>query len=121
MTVLPPATVPPVSAECSLTLTHEADGNVTPLLCPAGGVNIAAWRYYRQGSVDAKPATTSRTMALGRAASASQVLHAMCTDYSNVYGTNPLTLSAEQLAAAYYGWHFGGNDPALTFERTGCS
>jgi hypothetical protein len=119
--VLTPATLPPVSDECTLTLMHEADGNVTPLLCSTGGVNIQAWDYYRQGSVGSKPMTPSQTMALGRVATADQVLQAMCADYSNIYGTDPLTISAEHLAAAYYGWHFGGNDSVSTFQRTGCT
>lgn len=119
--VLSPATVAPVSDECTLTLTKEADGNVTPLLCSTGGVNVLAWQYYRQGHVGKKPVTKSQTMALGRTASPSRVLRAMCADYSNIYGTNPLTVSAEHLAAAYYGWNFGSNNPAATFQGAGCA
>jgi hypothetical protein len=70
--------------------------------------------------VGGKPIRTSRTLALGRSASTSQVLQAMCSDYSNIYGTNPMTISAEHLAAAYYGWDFGGSDLAVTFQQSGC-
>ena len=79
-----------------------------------------AWQHYESGSVDGKAVSTSQTLALGRLASNSQVLQAMCRDYSNIYGTKPLTLSAEHLAAAYYGWHFAGTDPDVTFQQSGC-
>ena len=65
--------------------------------------------------------TPSETMTLGPKASASQVLQAMCADYTNKYGTDPITISAEQLAAAYYGWHFTGVDPVSEFETEGCT
>jgi hypothetical protein len=111
---------PPVSDESRLPPTGEANGNVTPLLGPNGGVNALAWQHYQSGSVGSKPIRTSQTLALGRSASTHQVLQAMCADYSNVYGTIPLTVSAEHLAAAYYGWDFGGSDPAVKFQRSGC-
>jgi hypothetical protein len=109
---LGPATVPPVSDECSLALTHDADGNVTPRLCPNGGVNVLAWKYYANGD--------SQTLALGREATTNQVVQAMCHDYVWHYGTNPLTISLQQLAAAYYGWAFP-TDPATVFQRQGCA
>ena len=40
--VLSPATVAPVSAECNEATQTSADGNVSPLLCPKGEVNVAA-------------------------------------------------------------------------------
>ena len=102
--VLPPATVAPVSAECTLALTHEADLNVKPLLCPNGGVNVSAWQWYEKGHVNGGPVTWSKTLSLGPEATASEVQQAMCADFVNVYGTNPLTISGGELAAAYYGW-----------------
>jgi hypothetical protein len=118
-TVLRPATVPPVSAECTQPLTHDADGNVQPLLCPSGGVNTAAWQVYASGSVGNGPVIWSRTLGLGPGATSTQVWQAMCTDYADMYGTKPLTESAETLAAAYYGWHFS-TDPATEFTTRGC-
>ncbi len=118
-TVLPPASVPPASAECTLHLTHDADGNVQPLLCPDGGVNIAAWQVYASGSVDDGPVVWSKTLGLGPNATVTQVWQAMCTDYAHMYGTKPLTESAETLAAAYYGWHFTTN-PATELSKNGC-
>jgi hypothetical protein len=104
--VLPPATVAPVSDECNLPLVHEEDGNVIPLLCPSGGVNVLAWQHYARGWVLAPPPIWSRTMQLGPNASPTSVFLAMCFDQARVNGTNPLTISDERLAAAYYGWTF---------------
>jgi hypothetical protein len=104
--ILPPATVAPVSDECTLPLTHEEDGNVIPLLCPDGGVNVLAWRQFARGWVLRPPLIWSRTMQLGANATATSVFRAMCFDRDRVQGTNPLTMSAEMLAAAYYGWTF---------------
>jgi hypothetical protein len=59
-------------------------------------------------------------MALGPHPSVSQVWQAMCADYANMFGTNPLTISAERLAASYYGWSFSGSGPASDFEKKGC-
>jgi hypothetical protein len=120
MSVLAPATVPPVSDECRLPVVLEANGNVTPLPCPGGGVNALAWQHYESGYLGGKPVSTSRTLALGPSASSGRVLGAMCSDYSNIYSTDPLTLSAEHLAAAYYGWDFRGRDPTVTFRGSGC-
>ena len=88
----------------SLALTRGADGNVRPLLCPNGGVNTDAWRWYAKGRVDNGPLVSSRMLGLGSEVTATEVQQAMCADFTDVYGTNPLTISAGQVAAAYYGW-----------------
>ena len=80
--VLPPATVPPVSDECSVPLTKTADGNATPLLCPTGGVNVAAWNRLARGFVDRGPLTWSQTMALGYGATPAQAGRLFCRAYS---------------------------------------
>lgn len=118
--VLPPATVAPVSDECSIPQTHDEDANVAPLLCTGGGVNAPAWRYYESGSLSGKPEVPSAILALGRRASSDQVLRAMCTDHTDKFGTGPLADSAEQLAAAYDGWRFTGAGPAAEFEAGDC-
>jgi hypothetical protein len=123
--VLAPATVPPVTDECTIQLTHDADGNVTPLLCSGGGVNTLAWEHYDKGyvctsSTTCTQKTWSKLMQLGADASAAQVYQAMCSDYKDIFDTKPLTISAEELASAYYGWHFGGESPASNFELKGC-
>ena len=113
--ILAPARVAPVRDECSHSLVHDADGNVAPLLCANGDVNILAWRWYAKGWVFHGPFVWSTTMGLGRYATYRQVVAAMCVDMANIYGTIPMTLSSETLAAAYYGWHFA-RDPASEFE-----
>ena len=119
-TVLAPATTRPVGNECMLQLTYDADGNVSPLLCPGGGVNVLAWQHYAEGSIGNGPPRPSMVMELGPYASPPQVYEAMCSDYANLFGTNPLTISAEELAVAYYGWTFAGDDPVMDFQQ-GCS
>jgi hypothetical protein len=118
--ILLPAKVSPVSDECHLPVTRAEDGNVDPLLCAGGGVNIVAWARYAHGHVGSLPTTASKTMALGRDANATSVVAAMCSDYAAVYGTNPLTISGEKLAAAYYGWTF--TDTKIShFDHASCS
>jgi len=116
-TILAPATAPPVSDECTLQLTYDADGNVTPLLCPSGGVNVLAWQHYAGGSIGSESPRPTTVMELGPYASPPQVYQAMCSDYVNIFGTNPLTISAEELSASYYGWKFAGDDPVADFEQ----
>lgn len=118
--VLAPATVPPVKNECLRALLRDADGNVQPLLCPNGGVNVNAWKQYARGWVGHPPLIWSKTMRLGRHPSAKDVFDAMCVDLARVYGTMPLTESAETLAAAYYGWHFSGSNPSQEFGNQPC-
>lgn len=113
--ILAPAQVAPARDECSHSLVHDADGNVAPLLCANGDVNILAWRWYAKGWVFHGPIVWSTTMGLGRYATYQQVVAAMCVDMANTYGTIPMTLSSETLAAAYYGWHFA-HDPVEEFE-----
>jgi hypothetical protein len=111
--VLPPATVPPVSNECTEKVIHDEDGNVSPLLCHHGGVNTVAWRHYAYGK--------TRLLRLGRHATSGRVYAAMCYDYEYVYKTRPMTISAEELAQVYYGWHFTARQsPVLRFELHLC-
>ena len=117
--ILLPAKVAPVSDECNLPVTRAEDGNVDPLLCPGGGINLPAWARYAHGHFGSLPTTASKTMALGAGANATSVLAAMCSDYAARYGTNPLTISSEKLAAAYYGWTF--TDTKIShFDHTSC-
>lgn len=118
-TILVPAAVPPVSNECTVQVTYDADGNVSPLLCPSGGVNSVAWHVYAYGQNGITP-LNSELLTLGQYASPPQVLQAMCYDLTNVYKTMPLTEAAEQLAQAYYGWRFTGDNPVSEFEQQGC-
>jgi hypothetical protein len=110
-TVLPPATVPPVKDECTEQLVYDADGNVTPLTCPDGGVNTVAWKHFAVSGAE--------LLRLGLYATPTQVYQAICHDYHTVYGTGPITESAEEIAQAYYQWKFGVN-PLSEFEQLGC-
>jgi hypothetical protein len=92
---------------------------VVPLICPDGGVNVLAWQHYEKGAVGNGQIDWSQTMSLGPAATESQVVQAMCTDYARIWGTAPLTESSEELAAAYNGWPFS-NAATATFMRSSC-
>ena len=106
--ILSPQTSPPVLAECSITLTDDADGNVSPILCTNGGVNVPAWNYYAANHL--------AVMSLGQSATASQVLSAMCSDTS----TNPIEENAEQLVSHYNGWAFGNDTEFTEFLSQNC-
>lgn len=116
--ILAPATVPPVSAECTEPVTYEADGNVSPLTCANGGVNTVAWHHYTFGESGTAP-TGPELFTLGLYAGPSQVYQAMCHDYETDFRTVPLTVQAETLAQAYYGWQFAGDNPVKDFQ-SGC-
>jgi hypothetical protein len=96
--VLPPATVMPAVDLCSADLVGTANGNVYPLLCQSGAVNVAAWRFYVQVS--------SNILALGRDVALEQVQAALCADQSQNHATYVEESSAYEVAAAYYGWSF---------------
>ncbi len=104
-TRLTPAPSLPVSAECSIPLTTSADGNVSPLLCPNGGVNVRAWQVYATNNL--------LVMEQPRDATEQQVYQAMCSDIASGHTTDPTEESAEELAAYYNGWSFG-EDQSLT-------
>ena len=118
--VLAPARTAPVRDECSHFLVHDADGNVAPLLCAHGEVNTLAWQAYARGWVGHGPFISSTTMGLGPHATYRQVIAAMCVDMAKVYGTVPLTLSSEVLAAAYYGWHFSQDQNQVGYSKRSC-
>ena len=103
-TRLSPAPSQPVTAECSVALTTSADGNVSPLLCPSGGVNIRAWRVYATNNL--------LVMEQPRDATEYQVVQAFCSDLANGHTTLTVEQSAEELAAQYNGWSFGGDSAA---------
>jgi hypothetical protein len=116
--ILPPATVPPVSNECTLPVTFDSDGNVSPLTCAGGGVNRTAWNWYASGGTSTL--VNSELLRLGLYATPGQAYQAMCYDYANVYKTKPITERAEEIAQTYYGWQFAGDNPLQDFEQLGC-
>jgi hypothetical protein len=107
---LSPAPSPPLGKACSLSLFHDADGNVTPLLCSQSRFNVLAWRWYARIS----PAPV---LALARDATLTDVERALCRDQSS---TSPMRISEYSLASAYNRWHFSKN-PVTLWESEGCA
>jgi hypothetical protein len=113
--VLAPATTAPVVDECSLPITTAADGNVSPLTCLDGGVNVLAWNQLASDH--------PVLMTLGPGATPTQVEQAACTDLSQNTRTIPITVSTEEIAAVYYGWKFPSDplDGGLYLTEGKCS
>ncbi len=107
--VLPPATVPPRVDECIQQLTFGADGNVWPVSCVNGDLNVLAWQEIAKGN--------PLIMTLGPYATPDQVEEALCSDLRN--STIPIATSAYQISALYYGWSFGV-DPSQILPNGGC-
>jgi hypothetical protein len=106
---LSPAPNPPLGHACSHALVHDADGNVTPLLCSPTRFNVEAWRWYARNS-------PVPVLALPRRATLSDVEGALCRVQSS---TAAMRYSEYQLARAYNDWHFSPNPIAL-WESKGC-
>ena len=96
--VLPPATDPPNAALCSKPVTTTSDGNVMPLSCSNGAVNVQAWTFY--SSISAS------ILSLGLNPNAGQPQAAMCDDIAHNGATRAQEANGYRLAAAYYGWSF---------------
>jgi hypothetical protein len=107
---LTPAPSPPLGEACSHSLFHDADGNVTPLLCSKNRFNVLAWRWYARNS----PAPV---LALARDATLSDVEHALCRVQNS---TSPMRISEYSLASAYNRWHFS-KDPVTLWESETCA
>ena len=109
--ILKPATVPSKIAECSQPLSYQSDGNPSPIQCPDGYLNKAAW--------NALAALEPTVMKLGYTPTQAQVESAICTDgnAANADSTSailaPLETSAYRLASLYYGWSFSINPTAI--------
>jgi hypothetical protein len=106
---LAPAPSHPLGNACTHRLFHDADGNVTPLLCSRGQFNVLAWRWYARIS----PAPV---LALPRGANLTDVERALCRTQSS---TLPMRISEYSLASAYNRWHFSKN-PVSLWESEGC-
>ena len=106
---LSPAPSPPLGRACSHSLFHDADGNVTPLLCSQSRFNVLAWRWYARNS----PAPV---LSLARDATLTDVERALCRVQSS---TSPMRISEYSLASAYNRWHFSRN-PVSLWESRGC-
>jgi hypothetical protein len=108
--VLSPAATPPVVDECTHSVSVGADGNVGPITCNGGELNVAAWQRLQTS------AASNLVMTLGPRALPEDALQAMCTDLRNG-STNVIETSRYKIAELYYGWSFG-IDP--TSELSSC-
>jgi hypothetical protein len=104
-----PAPNLPLGHACSHALVHDADGNVTPLLCSPTRYNVQAWRWYARNS-------PVPVLALPRHATLSDVEGALCRVQSS---TAAMRYSEYQLARTYNDWHFSPN-PVTLWESKGC-
>ena len=96
---LAPASEPPVQSECSVTVDVAPNGDISPLFCPDGGINVLAWQAYAKRNPS--------VMSLGRGATSSDVLAAMCNDLvSSVHASVNDEKNVEALAGRYNGWTF---------------
>lgn len=96
--VLAPASDLPVADLCQTNVTFTADGNVTPLLCKSGALNVQAWFFYKT--------VGASILGLGLNPTEGQAESAICDDINHNHATRPEEASAFQLAKAYYGWGF---------------
>ncbi len=106
--VLAPATDQPVANLCQTDVIFTADGNVTPLLCKSGALNVQAWFFYKNVSAS--------VLGLGLNPTEGQVESAICDDINHNKATRPEEASGYKLAATYYGWSF-----AIDVSRVSCS
>lgn len=104
-----PAPDLPVGHPCSRALFHDADGNVTPLLCSPTRFNTQAWHWYARNS-------SVPVLALGRHATLSDVEGALCRVQSS---TAAMRYSEYQLARTYNDWRFS-QSPITLWENHGC-
>lgn len=106
--VLPPAGDMPAGKLCSAAIATTADGNVTPLLCHDGAVNVQAWSFYSDISQD--------ILGLGLNPAPAQPVAAMCDDIAHNGATRAEEASGYRLAAAYYGWTFNIDPTRITCQ-----
>jgi hypothetical protein len=84
--------------ESCMPVSHGADGNVAPVLCPDGHPNA-----YAQPVLGG---TSPAMFALGQFASSDDISQAGCTDLRHG-STNPLETGAYEWMTALNGWNFG--------------
>jgi hypothetical protein len=101
--VLPGESVAPVARECAQTVWLAADGNVYPVLCSGGRVNVGAWLFYAHNHPS--------MMSLSRTTSVARMTASLChfmVDAPKGFNLFEETLPEQEnvftLAAAYNGW-----------------
>lgn len=115
-TVLAGETTRPVEPECARPVTLTSDGNVFPLLCAHGRVNVGAWLFYSR----LRPSM----MSLARNASLSGIISALCDFHRDVpagFNTSSETLPEQEdiflLAEAYNGWRVPKDLDCAHYQR----
>ncbi len=108
---LQPASVPPSVGECVQAIETSPDGNVSPLTCADGSVNIPAW--------DALTRDDISVLGLGPHATVANVRAALCQVRSQTPQDDSTQESAVQIAAAYYGWQLGAS-PTTVVTGNAC-
>jgi hypothetical protein len=106
---LSPAPNLPVGHACTHALVHDADGNVTPLLCSPTRFNVQAWRWYARDS-------SVPVLALPRHATLRDVVSALCRIQNS---TAAMRYSEYELARTYNDWRFS-QSPITLWETNGC-
>ena len=95
--VLKPATIAPVVAECSVSVSSSGGPDISPLKCGAE-INVQAWQAYQS--------IGSNVLSLGSSQVASiDIVTAMCADLNSNHATGSEENQAATLAAIYYGWN----------------
>jgi len=108
--ILPPATVPPKTPECSQQITFSDNGDSGPVTCANGDLNVLEWK--------ALATLEPSVFNLGYNATAAPVQSALCADVSaNV--SNPIAETNYQIASLYYGWSFSA-DPGVVLTNGTC-
>jgi hypothetical protein len=105
--VLPPATDQPVANLCQADVTFTADGNVTPLLCKSGALNVQAWFFYK--------GVSASVLGIGLNPTQGQVESAICDDINHNHATRVEEANGYALASTYYGWSF-----AIDVSKVSC-
>ena len=106
--VLPPATDPPNVDLCSRPVVSTSDGNVLPLQCSNGALNVQAWTYYSTISAS--------ILGLGLNPNPAQAPSAMCDDIQHNHAKRSQETSAYRLARLYYGWTFNLDPNTVTCD-----
>jgi hypothetical protein len=105
--VLAPAESLPVGNLCSASITVNADGTATPLICQSGALNVLAWRFYA--------GVSASVLGLGLNPTEGQVESAICDDLKHNNASRTEEAGGYKLATTYYGWTF-----SIDVSRVSC-
>jgi hypothetical protein len=115
-TILPPATVPSKTAECTQAISFASNGNSGPVTCSNGNLNVTEW--------NALSGIEPTVMTLGYSPTAAQVQSALCSDANasdsdaNTSNSHAIEATVYQISALYYGWNFSPSPTAVLSNGT---